>query len=91
MRHVRVTLVHQPDAGQKSGRQFIFQDPLDVTDLATAREFAFKALAEGSPQKGHLTVAFPEAASFSFRFERTGLIGYSLTPTPAPPVTAPRA
>lgn len=82
MRHVRVTLAHRPDAGQQSGSQFVYPDPLTVTDVTTAREFAFKALAEEPLQKGHLTVAFPAAASFSFRFERSGLVGYSLTLTP---------
>jgi len=89
MRNIQVTVDHQPDAGQQSRRHFSLQDPLDQTDAPTAREFAFKALAEGGFQKGLIHVVFPQAASYSFRFERAGLVGYRLAPTQVQPKAAP--
>ncbi len=79
MRYIKVTVVHQPDAGQHSSRRFTYPELLCRTDEATAREFAFKALAEDGFQKGLITVNFPEASGYSFWFERTGLVGYELT------------
>ncbi len=79
MRYVQVTVDHQPDAGQRSRHRFTFQEPLDQTDALTAREHAFKALAEGDFRNGVIHVLFPQAANYSFRFERAGLMGYTLT------------
>jgi hypothetical protein len=78
MRYVHVTIVHQPDAGQYSKGHFAYPDVLGHTDETTAREFAFKALDEGEFRKGLIRVAFPEGPSYSFRFVRTGLMGYNL-------------
>jgi len=89
MNHVKVTIHHQPDAGQPSSSHFSYQELLGHTDVTTAGEFAFKALAEGTFLKGCIDVAFPEAASYSFRFERKGLMGYSLTPTHEPAEKTP--
>ncbi len=88
MHYVKVTIFHQPDAGQHSSSRFTYQDLLDNTDASTAREFAFKALGEGNARKGRITVVFPETASFSFRFERAGLVGYKLTRTRDQPTEA---
>lgn len=85
MHYLKVTILHQPDAGQHSSRHFSYQELLGHTDLATAREFAFKALAEGNFQKGFVKVVFPQAADYAFQFERTGLIGYNLTQTQVQP------
>jgi hypothetical protein len=80
MGHVKVTILHQPDAGQYSCRHFTYEALRGDTDLVTAREFAFRALGEGNFRKGLLQVTFPEAGSYSFRFERMGLAGYQLIP-----------
>ncbi len=89
MRNIQVTVDHRPDAGQHSRRLFTLQDPLDQTDAPTASEFAFKVLAEGGFLKGLIHVAFPQAASYSFRFERAGLVGYRLAPMQVQPKAAP--
>jgi hypothetical protein len=81
MRYVKVTTVHQPDAGQFSNRHFAYPDFLGHTDETTAREYAFKALDEGNLRTGLIRVAFPEGAGYSFRFVRMGLMGYNLTQT----------
>ncbi len=80
MRYVKVSTVHQPDAGQYSNGHFAYPDFFGHTDETTAREFAFKALDEGILRKGLIRVAFPEGAGYSFRFVRIGLMGYNLTP-----------
>ncbi len=81
MRYIGVTVLHQPDAGQHSKKHFSYQEPLGQTDEVTAREFAFRALAEGQFHKGLIQVVFPQAASYSYRFERMGLMGFNLRPT----------
>ena len=81
MRYVKVTTVHQPDAGQYSKGRFAYPDSLGHTDETTAREYAFKALDEGILRKGLIRVAFPEGTGYSFQFVRMGLIGYNLTQT----------
>jgi len=79
MRYVKVTTVHQPDAGQCSSGHCAYPDLLGHTDEATAREYAFKALDQGILRQGLIRVAFPEGADYSFRFVRMGLMGYNLT------------
>lgn len=81
MRYVKVTILHQPDAGQHSTRRFTYPELLGHTDETTGREFAYKALAEGNFRIGRITVTFPEASVHPYRFERTGLLGYKLTRT----------
>ena len=81
MCYVQVTVEHRPDAGQPSSRRFTFEDPLGLADEPTARGLAFEALAEGRFRRGFVHVKFPEAASYTFRFERAGLVGYRLDPT----------
>lgn len=84
MRYAKVAILHQPDAGQHSKSHFSYPELLGHTDEATAREFAFKALDEGPFKKGIIKVVFPQAATYAFRFERMGLIGYNLFPTHEP-------
>lgn len=79
MRYVRVTVLHQPDAGQHSTSHFSYQEPVGHADLATARQFAFSALGEEKFQKGFVRVGFAEAARYCFRFERRGVFGFELT------------
>ena len=81
MRYVSVMVSHSPDAGRESRSHFSYQDTLQLSDLETAREFAFQALKDGSFQKGFIRVAFPETATYHFRFERAGILGYNLTQT----------
>lgn len=81
MRYVKVSIVHQPDAGHHTRSHVTYPDVLGQADLVTAREFAFRALAEGDLRRGRITVTFPESASYSFRFERRGLVGYELSLT----------
>jgi len=85
MGYVKVTILYQPDAGQYSSRNLHYQDLLGHNDLTTARDFAFKALAEESVEKGFVKVVFTQAATYSFRFERMGLMGYNLTQTQKQP------
>jgi hypothetical protein len=80
MCYVQVTVEHRPDAGQRSSRRFTFEEPLGLADEPTARGFAFEALAQDDFRKGLVRVSFPQAASYSFRFERAGLVGYRLDP-----------
>jgi hypothetical protein len=79
--------------GQYRSRRFTYQDNL-VQEMASARDFAFKALSEGNFLKGFICVHFQQAASYTFRFERTGLLGYRLAPTQdqpkEPPFVLPR-
>jgi hypothetical protein len=82
MRYVRVTVLHQPDAGQPTSSHFSYQELLGHTDVATARDFAFRALGEGQFQRGVATVVFPGGAGAAFRFERRGLMGLDLVHTP---------
>lgn len=79
MRYVRVTVLHQPDAGQHSSSHFSYQEALGHADLATARQFAFNALGEGKFQKGLITVVFAQGPRYHFRFERMGVLGFNLT------------
>jgi hypothetical protein len=88
MRYVKVTTVHQPDAGQYSNGHSAYPDLLGHTDETTAREFAFKTLDEGNLRKGLIRVAFPEGASYAFRFVRMGLMGYDLSQTQEQPQEA---
>ena len=88
MRYVRVTILHRPDAGQQSSSQFSYPEHLGHSDILTAREFAFRALGEGNFQKGSLKVAFPQAAPYTFRFERAGLVGHHLIQTQGQPEQA---
>jgi hypothetical protein len=81
MRYISVTILHQPDAGQHTKAHFSFHNGLGQSDVATARDFAFRALGEGYFQKGIIKVVFPHAATYAFRFERMGLMGYNLTQT----------
>src|SRR5262249_20262116 len=82
MRYVRVTVRHQPDAGQQTTSQFSYPEVLGHTDVATARDFAFRALGEGNFKKGIIRVVFPEVTGTAFRFERAGLMGHNLVHTP---------
>jgi len=79
MNHVKVTIHHQPDAGQPSSSHFSYQELLGHTDVTTAQHFAFKVLGEEHFQKGFIRVVFPQAVSYYFRFERMGLMGFNLT------------
>ena len=88
MRYVKVTIVHQPDAGQFSNGHFAYPDFLGHADETTAREYAFKALDDGLLQKGLIRVSFPEGPGYSFRFVRMGLMGYNLTQTQDQPQEA---
>ena len=81
MRYISVTILHQPDAGQHTKGHFSFHDGLGEADVATARDFAFRALGKGHFKKGIVKVVFPHAATYAFQFERMGLLGYNLTPT----------
>jgi len=88
MRYVKVSTVHQPDAGQCSDGHCAYPDFLGYTDETTAREYAFKALDEGILRKGLIRVSFPEGSGYSFRFVRMGLVGYNLTKTQDQPQEA---
>jgi hypothetical protein len=82
MRYVRVTILHQPDAGQQATSHFSYPELLGHTDVATARDFAFRALGEGQFKQGIAKVAFPGGTGTAFRFERRGLMGFDLVHTP---------
>ena len=82
MRYVKVTVLHQPDAGQQTSSHFSYPDLLGYADVATARDFAFRALGEGQFQQGVATVVFPGGAGVAFRFQRRGLMGLDLVHTP---------
>lgn len=77
--NARITVLHQPDAGQPGTSHFTSQTSTGRADEDTAREFAFQALDSQHFRKGFIRVAFPEAGAYYFRFERTGVMGYSLT------------
>ena len=78
MRHVSVLVSNFPDAGRETRSHFSYQNALERSDLDTAREFTFQALGEGSFQKGDVRVVFPEKVTYHFRFERAGIMGYTL-------------
>jgi hypothetical protein len=89
MRYVRVTILHRPDSGQQSSSHFSYPELLGHSDMVTARDFAFRALGESDFQKGFVTVAFPQLAPYTFRFERAGLVGHTLVETQGEPEAAP--
>lgn len=79
MRYVSVMVSHFPHAGRETRSHFSYTNALDCSDLNTAREFAFRAVGEGSYQQGHVRVVFPDIATYQFHFERAGIVGYHLT------------
>ena len=88
MRYIKVTVLHQPDAGQSSTSHFTYPVSLGRSDEDTAGEFAFQALGGQDYQKGFIRVAFPQTAAYYFRFERAGIMGYNLTRTQGQPQQA---